>query len=134
MGTLAQFAAHISDVGGSLEGTTLETVNFGAGHSELSAAISGARDGANVEFIKRYDAGQPVHRKPIFYAGVVNADLTQIDGIWTLQDHGRYTGGFRMQRGSGGSKAAAKREAKEPVAVGAASGRKRVVIVPGKKK
>jgi hypothetical protein len=124
MGTLAQFAAHINDAGNSFEGTTLETTNFGLGPTELTASISGARDSGNVEFIKRYDAGQRVHRDPIFYAGIVNADLTQIDGIWTLQDRsGRLTGGFRMIRGSGGPKAAVKREAKEPVTVGAADRR-----------
>ncbi len=132
MGTLAQFAAHINDAGGGFEGTTLETVNFGRGGTELTATISGGRDGANVEFIKRYDAGQRVHRDPIFYAGLVNADLSQIDGIWTLQDRsGRLTGGFRMQRGSGGPKAAVQREAKEPVTVGAQD--RRPTVAPPKR-
>jgi hypothetical protein len=119
MGKLAQFAAHISDAGGSFDGTTLESTDFGLGVTELSASISGSREGANVEFVKRYDAGQRVGRNPIFYAGVLNADLTLIDGIWTLTDRGqRLSGGFRMQRGSKGPKAAVKREAKEPVLAG----------------
>lgn len=117
-GTLAQFAAHISDKGDSFDGTTLETARFTGKSREFTASISGSRDGATVEFIKRYDAGQRIHRNPIFYAGAINADLTQIDGIWALDDRGRLTGGFRMQRGSKGPKAAVTREAKEPVLVG----------------
>jgi hypothetical protein len=118
IGSLAQFAAHINDATGSIDGTTLETVNFGAGRKELTASISGSRDGANVEFIKRYDAGQRVHRQPIFYAGILNADLTLIEGLWALSDRiGRVTGGFRMQRGSSGAKVAVTREAKEPVTI-----------------
>jgi len=118
IGSLAQFAAHINDAAASFDGTTLETVNFGAGRKELTASISGSRDGANVEFIKRYDAGQRVHRQPIFYAGLLNADLTLIEGLWALSDRiGRVTGGFRMQRGSSGAKAAVKREAEEPVTI-----------------
>ena len=119
MGTLAQFAAHISDAGNAFDGTTLESVNYGAGLKELTASISGARDSANVEFIKRYDAGQRIHRLPIFYAGILNADLTQIDGLWTLKElFFRMNGGFRMQRGSQGAKAAVTRKAKAPEPVG----------------
>jgi hypothetical protein len=118
-GTLAQFAAHISDAGGSFDGTTLETANFGLGPRELTAVISGSRDAATVEFIKRYDTGQRIHRSPIFYAGAVNADLKQIQGIWTLKLlMGQLSGGFRMQRGSHGAKAAVTRRAKVPEPVG----------------
>jgi hypothetical protein len=135
MGTLAPFAAHIADAGGSLEGTTLESADFGFGVRELSAGISGSRNGANVEFIKRYDAGQRVHRNPIFYAGVLDADLTLIEGVWMLTERGeRLTGGFRMQRGSKGSKAAAKRKAREPLFAGVEGTRKKVVVVPGSRK
>ncbi len=118
MGSLAQFAAHIADVAGAVEGTTLETVNWGRGLTELTACINGSRDGAAVEFVKRYDAGLRAHRAPIFYAGVANADLTVIEGRWALKQLiFRATGGFRMQRGSQGAKTAVKREAKEPVTI-----------------
>jgi hypothetical protein len=113
-GTLAQFAAHINDAGAAFDGTTLETAKFWSRSIELTASISGERTGAAVEFIKRYDPGQRVHRNPIFYAGALNADFTQIDGIWATEDHGHLTGGFRMLRGGKGPKAAVKREAKEP--------------------
>ena len=40
MGTLAQFAAHITDAGGSFDGTTLESADFGLGVRELSGAMT----------------------------------------------------------------------------------------------
>jgi hypothetical protein len=75
-----------------------------------------------VQFVKRYDGGQRVHRDPIFYAGDLNSDLTFIEGRWTLtQLVFRISGGFRMQRGSKGPRAAVTRkvEEKAPVLVGA---------------
>ena len=88
-----------------------------------------------MEFTKRYDAGERVHRSPIFYAGVLNADLTLIEGIWTLRDHdGRLTGGFRMQRGGKGPKAAVTREASEPVLAGVESRRRQVWVETRKPK
>jgi hypothetical protein len=121
-GTLCQFAAHIKDAGGSFDGTTLEAANFGAGSQELTAVITGSREGAVVQFTKRYDAGQRVHREPIFYAGEINSDLTYIEGRWTLKELiFRMNGGFRMQRGSSGAKSAVMRsvEEKAPALVGA---------------
>ena len=118
MGSLTQFAAHIQDQGASFEGTTLESADFGRGLRELTACITGARDGASVEFVKRYDAGQGVHREPIFYAGTIDADLTFIEGRWLLTEWiYRVTGGFRMKRGSQGAAAAVKRETRAPVTV-----------------
>jgi hypothetical protein len=118
-GTLAQFAAHITDAAGRLDGTTLESMRLGRGLVELSACIDGSRNGAVVQFIKRYDAGQRIHREPIFYAGELNADLTVIEGRWTLKELiFRMNGGFRMQRGSQGAKAAVTRKAKAPEPVG----------------
>lgn len=119
MGSLTQFAAHIKDVGGSFEGTTLESADIGQGLRELTACVTGSRDGANVEFIKRYDAGQSIHREPIFYAGTIDADLTFIEGRWLLTEWiYRLTGGFRMKRGSQGATAAVRRETRAPVTVG----------------
>lgn len=132
MGVLTQFAAHLQDHGGRLDGTTLESADFGSGMRELTAQIWGSCDGTNVEFVKRYDAGQGVHGEPIFYAGVIDADQTVIDGQWTLTEWVyRLTGGFRMTRGTRGAAAAVKREAREPVLVGAGSRRKQVVVTPG---
>ena len=118
IGPPTQFAAHIQDHGASFEGTTLESADFGRGVQELAASITGDRDGANVEFVKRYDKGQGVHREPIFYAGVVDADLTLIEGRWLLTEWiYRVTGGFRMKRGSQGAAAAVRRETRVPVTV-----------------
>ncbi len=70
----------------------------------------------------------------LIYAGLLNADLTQIDGIWTTEDGGRLTGGFRMLRGSGGPKAAVTRAAREPIFAEAQKERKKVAVVPGSRK
>jgi hypothetical protein len=118
LGPRTPFAAHISETGGSFDGTTLEPATFGIGQSELSACISGAREGATVGFTKRYDPAPGLHQQPIRYSGTANADLTVIEGDWILYDGGFLRGGFRMRRGSPGAKAARKRKARVPVKVG----------------
>mgnify|MGYP003576097050 CR=1 FL=1 len=118
MGKLTQFAAHITDSGDGFEGTTLESADIGWGVRELTACITGVREGAKVEFVKRYDAGQRVHREPIFYAGDVDAALTVIEGRWLLTEWiFRLNGGFRMKRGSQAAALVEKRETRAPVTV-----------------
>ncbi|MDP3738307.1 MAG: hypothetical protein Q8R02_13010 [Hyphomonadaceae bacterium] len=114
-GDRTSFAAHVTDTGGSLSGTTLEPATFGAGLGDLSANITGARDGASVDFTKIYDPVPGVHQNPILYSGTVNSDLAVIDGGWVFRDHGTWRGGFQMRRTSPRTKAAAKREATKTI-------------------
>lgn len=108
------FSAHISDIAGSISGTTLEPNTFARGPlTELSADIMGAANGATISFVKRYHRGPGVHRHPIYYSGTVDAKFTRIEGGWRFNDG--FSGTFVMLRASGGAKAVAReREAAMP--------------------
>lgn len=104
------FSAHISDISGSLSGTTLEPNTVADGPlTELSADIMGACNGHSVSFVKRYHAGPGVHRKPIYYSGETDAKFTRIEGTWRFADG--FSGPFLMTRASGGAKARARKSA-----------------------
>jgi hypothetical protein len=118
LGPRTSFAAHISETGGSIEGTTLESRPAALGGGEVSASILGLREGSSVSFMKRYQHRPGVHQFPIFYGGSANADLTMIEGEWTIPAYGDWRGGFRMRRGSGAAKVAVKRKARVPVKAG----------------
>lgn len=124
-GPRTSFAAHISETGGSFDGTTLEADIFDDLPGEISASIAGVRGSSDVSFTKRYDPHPhpDVHEFPIFYAGVVNSDLTVIEGDRSIPAYGHWRGGFHMRRGSTGSKASITRKAKEPVLVSVKSRR-----------
>lgn len=101
------FSAHITEAGGSLTGSTLEPATFGAPFlAELSADISGGRDGQAVDFTKIYHPAPGVHRTPIAYSGTVDDKLTVIEGEWRFPD-GWWSGRFVMERASRGAKAEA---------------------------
>lgn len=107
------FSAHISEVGGSLTGTTLEPATFGAPFLvELSADITGGRSGQTVHFTKIYHPAPGVHRNPIAYSGTVDEKLTRIEGEWRFPEG--WSGGFVLVRASRGAKAVEKKIA-EPV-------------------
>jgi hypothetical protein len=101
------FSAHISDISGSISGTTLEPNTFAKGPlKELSADIMGAANGHSVSFVKRYHRGPGVHRNPIYYSGTTDAKFTRIEGTWRFNNG--FSGTFVMIRASGGAKAVAK--------------------------
>lgn len=108
------FSAHISDISGSISGTTLEPNTFARGPlTELSADIMGAANGATISFVKRYHRGPGVHRHPIYYSGTVDAKFTRIEGGWRFNDG--FSGTFVMLRASDGARAVAReREAAMP--------------------
>lgn len=87
-----EFTATVIDSGASVTGATHE--NNPAGGLR-TAAISGAREGRSVGFVKTYDA-KSEKLLPINYSGTVNADATQISGSWTIPGH--LSGGFVMIR------------------------------------
>ncbi len=101
------FSAHISDISGSISGTTLEPNTFARGPlTELSADIMGAANGSSVSFVKRYHRGPGVHRHPIYYSGTMDAKFTRIEGTWRFNDG--FSGTFVMTRASGGAYAVAR--------------------------
>lgn len=111
-GRPAPFSAHITDVAGSISGTTLEPNTFAhPGLIELSADITGVRGELSVRFTKLYHPAPGVHRDPIFYVGTVDPNFTVIDGDWGIAPtkesppiHGR----FVLARISRGAAAVAK--------------------------
>lgn len=101
------FSAHISDISGSISGTTLEPNTFARGPlTELGADIAGAANDHSVSFVKRYHRGPGVHRNPIYYSGTTDAKFTRIEGIWRFNNG--FSGTFVMTRASGGAKAVAR--------------------------
>jgi hypothetical protein len=104
------FSAHISDIAGSISGTTLEPNTFARGPlTELSADLLGACSGHSVSFVKRYQAGPGVHRRPIYYSGEADAKFTRIAGAWRFADG--FSGAFVMTRASGNAKAKTRKSA-----------------------
>jgi hypothetical protein len=90
------FTAVLIDTGGALSGSVHEVSLSGPLEGrELTAMISGARSGSSVRFTKTYDA-KPVRLRPVIYDGQVNADLTEIEGLWTIP--GLWSGMFLMIR------------------------------------
>lgn len=91
------FTAVLLETGSVLSGTIHELSSNGrmAGRM-LHASIDGRRSGARVHFTKIYPKGMSGHGRPIDYAGLVNADATEIEGTWTIR--GDWSGKFLMIR------------------------------------
>jgi hypothetical protein len=107
------FNAQIEEVAGAFVGATQEPNAFlDAPVSVLRADIEGVRSGSSVIFTKFYD--HSAIRHAIRYEGVANADLTRIEGRWTIRDNA--AGTFFMARDDDGAVA----EAEEHAAVAAA--------------
>ena len=93
-GRPVSFLANVNDDGGALSGTMSEPNEMGNSSDELRAIISGSREGSDVFFIKAYDgASDAAHR--VDYAGMVNAQGTEISGHWILPGT---SGTFTMTR------------------------------------
>ena len=93
-GKPVSFLANVKDDGGALSGTISEPNQMGVSSDELHAIISGSREGSDIFFINTYDgASDAAHR--VDYAGMVNAQGTEISGHWILSGT---SGTFTMTR------------------------------------
>jgi hypothetical protein len=110
-----QFVAHIVETAGSLAGTTLEPASFVAS-GELSAVLTGVRDGYDVSFTKTYDAAIELGAAPIAYSGAADGALAVIEGEWRLLERNPLRGGFVVRRLSQ-AKESAKREVADTLTV-----------------
>ena len=63
----------------------------------VSARLLGRRDGQSVNFTKTYEGD--FRRHSVLYAGVLNGERTEIEGIWTVPRS--WSGKFLMIRQSG---------------------------------
>ncbi|MFM5925272.1 MAG: hypothetical protein ACKOPG_13905 [Novosphingobium sp.] len=100
-----QFSAEIREHQGSFDGETAElgSVLRDAGQ-QLSAFISGVRDGRSVTFVKSYD-GVSKARSSVRYDGKLAADGNEITGTWQIP--GNWSGTFIMVRYRAGAGQAA---------------------------
>ncbi len=94
LGPTTPFLARLEDHGGSLGGSTIEPNTIGSGRKELSAVISGSRDGRAVDFTKMYD-GESDAAHAVDYVGRLSGDGNTISGVWSL---GGMDGTFEMHR------------------------------------
>lgn len=102
------FVATLIAPGTCLEGTTHEAAigHNGAPLKEF-AGISGSHAGTFVTFDKTYDgAGSWMHT--VSYAGTLNADFSEIEGVWMIP--GAWSGRFLMLRAPGVSEAVVRRK------------------------
>lgn len=80
--------------GGALSGTISEPNSIGMSSRELSAFLSGQREGRAVSFAKTYDgASDAAHR--VEYSGELSEDGRRIAGHWIVE---YMTGPFEMTR------------------------------------
>ena len=86
------FIAHFDEHAGAVVGTITEPDTSGT-EDIRRAYLSGRREGAELTFVKQYDGAVFAHA--VRYAGTVNADATEISGIWTIQG---WNGSFVMSR------------------------------------
>jgi hypothetical protein len=106
------FTAVLIDTGGTLSGSVHEIAQGGPFDGrELTAMIAGLRSGGSVSFTKTYEPGA-ARFAPVAYDGSLNADLTEIDGTWTIKR--RMSGRFLMMRSRRPSEAV---ETEEKIAV-----------------
>lgn len=92
-GQVVAFEADLVDIRGALSGETLEPNTFRPEQGiDLTARITGSRDGRDVQFVKAYD-GFDQGDDPV-YEGQANAALTRIVGRWHFPwspgDSGRF--------------------------------------------
>jgi hypothetical protein len=102
------FNAQIEEVGGAFVGSTQEPNEFlDEPTSVLVAEIEGVRTDQTVTFTKFYRHGGIRHA--VRYDGAVDANLTHIEGRWTIR--GEWSGTFFMSRDDDGEVVAAEEEA-----------------------
>jgi hypothetical protein len=86
------FVARLDDDGGTISGTITEPDTSGVG-GVRRAFVSGSRSGSGLRFVKQYDGGALAHA--VRYSGQINADATEISGVWIIV---RHHGVFTMRR------------------------------------
>lgn len=99
------FIAELSDVAGTVTGTTSEPDVMYDASVDIPSVIDGSHDGSTLRFAKFSDAPEGFD-DPIHYEGAISSDGLTVEGRWSILDG--WSGTFRMQRQSG---AAAGREA-----------------------
>lgn len=108
------FNAVLTEVDGGMTGETVEPNTFSSEPSyELFASLAGRREGGLVSFIKTYEPA-PMAGHEVRYEGVVNPELTRIEGEWTtVETGGGWSGPFVMSRSHFGDEAARARAVAE---------------------
>lgn len=86
------FVAHLNDDDGAVFGTITEPDTTGQ-YDVRRAFVSGNRNGSTLRFVKQYDGGALAHA--VRYSGEINADATEISGVWVIV---RHHGIFSMRR------------------------------------
>lgn len=110
-GYAAAFGATLIDTPGWLTGTTHEICSDGPENGALLCAfLEGHRSEGRVSFVKTYDGSATYYSSPVHYEGAINADGTEIEGVWRISPD--CTGRFLMVR-SGRTSIEEKREAFE---------------------
>lgn len=105
-GRSTSFVATLIEAGATLCGTTHEP-GTSSSVTTLFANLTGSRLGSAVTFTKTYEAPDIMHRSPILYEGVLNADATEIEGRWTIISI--WSGKFLMVRSAGAEVKAARK-------------------------
>jgi hypothetical protein len=109
---MVTFLATLIDSGGALGGNVTEPcMTPGCPISTHNASIAGHRSGSAVSFVKRYEP--PGHGyDTVSYEGVVNAEVTEIDGRWRLP-RTSFSGTFLMVRSTRHAEAVVTEERKK---------------------
>jgi hypothetical protein len=103
------FNVQIEEVGGAFSGSMQEPNLIRSGDSSIASAdIEGTRTGSSVAFTKFYDGSGGMNHA-VRYEGSVDANLTRIDGTWTIPR--TWSGTFFMVRDDDGAEEAVSREA-----------------------
>jgi hypothetical protein len=90
------FTAQLTDMAGSLAGTTEETGSVGeAAGLTITASLQGLRSDSAVTLLKIYDRDVPLYDS-VHYARRISEDGLEIEGRWTIQGH--WSGTFLMIR------------------------------------
>lgn len=107
------FVATLLQIGESLSGTIDEPRSDGGPSDQrMVAKVDGTRNGAMLNFTKRYDGTNASYDRPVLYEGNVNADATEIDGRWTIE---RYSSGRFLMTRAGARREAVTRKLLAPI-------------------
>ena len=102
------FNAQIEESGRAFVGATQEPNEFiNSTDSVLHGEIDGQRNGNLVTFTKFYNHGDEQARHSIRYEGTIDANLSRIEGRWTVRSS--WSGTFFMTRDDLGEEAAVER-------------------------
>lgn len=92
------FTANLIETSDFLGGSIQETFQNGRQKGKtFYASVSGQRTGNQIRFIKCYETPPLVHS--VHYEGMLNADMTEIEGTWTVPNS--WSGKFLMVRSTG---------------------------------